>query len=276
MDYDWEWRQDGHIRNIDYYRHKGDKTDPAYMVYLLDHGQYPELNSCLCAYLSTHSHTLLIPYISLHAYVSKNNYKVLSTPVDKSYLSMIDNKKNFKDVFKNKSIAIVGNGKSALGRKQGAEIDNHDIVVRFNNFRIHGYEDDYGSKIDIFCPANGIPCDNKIAKICLYPFDLGHTYTYKFILTKITANYAKNVTQHYIDEETLLSLKAELSSWPSSGITVAWFIKKFCQPSHVSYYGFAFQQAKQGDMNHYYNLGARNTWLHKLDLESKLFLKELI
>lgn len=44
------------------------------------------------------------------------------------------------------SIAIVGNSPCALGAKKGQEIDSHDIVLRFNNFHIKGYEEDLGSK----------------------------------------------------------------------------------------------------------------------------------
>lgn len=44
------------------------------------------------------------------------------------------------------SIVIVGNGRSLLGSKLGNLIDSHDIVVRVNNFRIHGYEEDVGVK----------------------------------------------------------------------------------------------------------------------------------
>ena len=37
-----------------------------------------------------------------------------------------------KKLLENKSIAIVGNSESILSKKQGEEIDSHDIVIRFN------------------------------------------------------------------------------------------------------------------------------------------------
>lgn len=42
-------------------------------------------------------------------------------------------------------IALVGNSGSEIGNERGAEIDSHDHVFRFNNFKITN-EKDYGSK----------------------------------------------------------------------------------------------------------------------------------
>ena len=55
----------------------------------------------------------------------------------------------FKNLLEGKRVAVVGNAPSEIGRKKGAEIDAHDLVIRFNNFRLKGFEDDYGSKTDI-------------------------------------------------------------------------------------------------------------------------------
>ena len=46
----------------------------------------------------------------------------------------------------NGTIAIVGNGPGELGLNKGAEIDAHDNVLRFHNFLLDGYENDYGHK----------------------------------------------------------------------------------------------------------------------------------
>ncbi|GAA5039109.1 glycosyltransferase family 29 protein [Microbacterium fluvii] len=47
------------------------------------------------------------------------------------------------------TIAVVGNGSGPLGQARGAEIDAHDVVIRFNNFP-RGYETDYGARTDIW------------------------------------------------------------------------------------------------------------------------------
>ncbi len=47
------------------------------------------------------------------------------------------------------NVILVGNGKSVLDKKLGTDIDKFDIVVRFNNFQLEGFEEYVGSKTDI-------------------------------------------------------------------------------------------------------------------------------
>jgi hypothetical protein len=47
-------------------------------------------------------------------------------------------------------IAIIGNGSTALNKKNGNFIDSCDVVVRIKNFRLKGFEKNVGSKIDWF------------------------------------------------------------------------------------------------------------------------------
>jgi len=50
-----------------------------------------------------------------------------------------------------KRVAVVGNGPHEIGRGKGAEIDAHDLVMRFNEFKCGDpYAADYGSKTDIW------------------------------------------------------------------------------------------------------------------------------
>lgn len=51
--------------------------------------------------------------------------------------------------FKNKSVAVVGSSGNLLNREAGEEIDSHDIVIRFNQARVEGYEKYVGSRTDI-------------------------------------------------------------------------------------------------------------------------------
>ncbi len=55
----------------------------------------------------------------------------------------------FAELVAGKSIAVVGNGAGNLGSGRGAEIDGHDLVIRFNNHP-GGYEADYGSRTDVW------------------------------------------------------------------------------------------------------------------------------
>jgi len=49
----------------------------------------------------------------------------------------------------NQKVIFVGNAPSLKNQKLGTWIDSHDIVVRFNESPVAGYEDDVGSKSDI-------------------------------------------------------------------------------------------------------------------------------
>ena len=48
------------------------------------------------------------------------------------------------------NVVIVGNGASLIGRGLGGIIDSYEEVVRFNEFRTHGYEADVGNKTTIW------------------------------------------------------------------------------------------------------------------------------
>jgi hypothetical protein len=59
------------------------------------------------------------------------------------------------------SVVFVGNGYSALRSRQGSQIDGFDVVVRFNRFKLAPYEEQVGTKTDVWCrnvgPQGGSP-----------------------------------------------------------------------------------------------------------------------
>ena len=57
----------------------------------------------------------------------------------------------FDKMLKGKTVAIVGNGPQQQGKKTGAEIDAHDIVIRFNYYADkEEYYEDLGKKTDVW------------------------------------------------------------------------------------------------------------------------------
>lgn len=60
----------------------------------------------------------------------------------------------FSDLVAGRTVAVVGNGPGEVGKGLGAEIDAHDVVVRFNCFMTEGYENDYGTRTDIWSKAS--------------------------------------------------------------------------------------------------------------------------
>jgi hypothetical protein len=60
-----------------------------------------------------------------------------------------------------KTVCIVGNGDSLLGKGMGNEIDNHDIVVRINHCFTINLEKDTGSKCTHWCIHQNHACCTK-------------------------------------------------------------------------------------------------------------------
>ncbi len=54
-----------------------------------------------------------------------------------------------REFFADKTVAIVGNAETATRFENGALIDSHDIVVRFNTYQTDGYEKFVGGKTDV-------------------------------------------------------------------------------------------------------------------------------
>ncbi len=59
----------------------------------------------------------------------------------------------FKNLLEGKKVAVVGNAPSEIGRKKGAEIDAHDLVIRFNNYRLKGLKRIMAPKPTFGCAA---------------------------------------------------------------------------------------------------------------------------
>ena len=52
------------------------------------------------------------------------------------------------------NLIIVGNGSSLIDHKNGSLIDSFDTVVRFNSYKIKGYEEYTGKKTNIWFTVN--------------------------------------------------------------------------------------------------------------------------
>lgn len=57
---------------------------------------------------------------------------------------------DFREYCEGKNVLLVGNNLTALERKQGAMIDEYDIVVRFGKGIMPGYEEFIGSRTDVW------------------------------------------------------------------------------------------------------------------------------
>lgn len=54
------------------------------------------------------------------------------------------------------SVVLVGNGFSVLRGNRGKQIDDFDVIVRFNRFELAGYEEQVGTRTDVWCRNEGV------------------------------------------------------------------------------------------------------------------------
>ncbi|WP_304333629.1 glycosyltransferase family 29 protein [Brachyspira innocens] len=84
--------------------------------------------------------------------------------------------KIFEKLIKGKTIAVVGNGPQEIGKGKGKEIDSYDIVIRFNNFNIESFAEDYGTKTNIWIRNNQTEdVSRKFDIMCCWEIDLDRT-----------------------------------------------------------------------------------------------------
>lgn len=171
----------------------------------------------------------------------------------------VENK--FKSLIANKSIAIVGNGPSELYTNHGKDIDSHDIVIRMNNYRIDGYENDYGSRCDIWARGIGASdiLDNtkdKNYKACLYAADISK-FKVSYKLLRILERDIKNnnLISLAINNIVGTQIKKETGIYfPTTGFNTILYLLKNCTPEIVHCYGFTFNQKNiDGYATHYFN-----------------------
>ena len=61
-----------------------------------------------------------------------------------------ENSRDFERLVAGKTVSVVGNAPTEIGSGNGPRIDSSDIVVRCNNFKLCGFEKDYGTKCDVW------------------------------------------------------------------------------------------------------------------------------
>lgn len=141
-----------------------------------------------------------------------------------------------------RTIAVVGNGPCDSGKGLGAEIDAHDVVVRFNNYRIEGFERDYGSRVDVWVKCGAEDVDHAMR----HPGIRAVLYTRDIMDSGILARFARYPEEEmkdrivdYLDEDEMRVTVSRMRSYPTSG---AFFINRLSRLKDVTVdvYGFAF------------------------------------
>lgn len=167
------------------------------------------------------------------------------------------------NVGKARTCAVVGNSGNLKGSRYGPLINSHDIILRMNTGRVHGYETDVGDRTThrVMYPESGMDLDDT-THLVLFPFKIQdiewltkalttgfHGTSYMPVKSRIKAN--KNLVMvvnpafmKYVHETWLL----KKGRYPSTGFIALVMALHICEEVHV----FGFGADKDGNWNHYW------------------------
>lgn len=175
------------------------------------------------------------------------------------------------------SYVVVGNGPQLVGRGLGAFIDNHQTVIRFNEFETDGFEEDYGAKTDIWIVNKRLLADRELKRkrinvptwvICSNNYEYkNNTYT-----TDLFEAYATEKKLAVIPPEVFQALIARLDCLPSSGMAFAYwaFSQAGAGLDGSKFLGFSHLMGK-GFTSHYFRDTGQKDHIHQWQREKQIF-----
>ena len=156
-------------------------------------------------------------------------------------------------------VAVVGNSPVELGRGQGAVIDGHDVVLRFNDFDVRPpFDADYGRRTDIVCQTYpiGERMDGRTGLddalwLQRHAFNLFNPRDWSPVL----AMHARGRRFAYLPREAFLAAAREIEATPSAGFCIAHYMKGLRgRISRENFFGFSFvDQLEPGPAAHYFD-----------------------
>lgn len=182
------------------------------------------------------------------------------------------NEAEFLDYIFNKSVIVIGNSPMSLGSNMGSKIDEFEVVIRFNNFVTEGYNQDVGSKTNIWCIS---PALYSITPKPFAEFDYVISNDISFIktrqrqaqLTKILLSGAK----FFEIKSSMLLPKSNLRT-PSFGLLMLLYLATHrSKMKKLACFGFNLSE-QTGVIKHYFNSdGGKSPTFHSWDIERGVY-----
>ena len=152
-------------------------------------------------------------------------------------------------------IIAIGNGDSVLNHKFGNKIDDFDIVLRTNNYKIEGYEEYIGKKTTFWARSDSkgiINRDFKQFQKVLFCLPL-RNFSDKKRMDYVKSVFTKN--SEIVDKNIVMAAQQKIESpnysWPSTGlIALEWLLSKY---EKVHIFGFDCFRKSDGFPRYYYN-----------------------
>ena len=173
-----------------------------------------------------------------------------------------------------RSVAMVGNAATILQRQNGALIDSHDLVIRFNRAHVAGIEDKIGSRTDLLV-ANAA---NSLEKAPSPAETLKPRWVLCFVQPQANADLAP--FRAWVGEvPTVITLSPDILEFATTGRTrgltlgtyTLYTLLKLLSLERLFVTGFTMYGAAGGDSQKYYDPGSRAGSYHDLDEEARLF-----
>lgn len=182
-----------------------------------------------------------------------------------------------------KRLILVGNGPSIKEATLGKEIDKFDIVVRFNNFQLAGYEDFTGLKTDIVCRRS---CDDvrlhdskELSKIINFVTYGKWTGGMEQVAKQLKMYYKSKI--HTVESVeckefgAAANLNQPMPEFASIGLLAAAWFAKYYDPALITIHGFDnFRKNAAGLVDHYFPKACHDQNYHS-GLKEKLFIEKL-
>lgn len=173
-----------------------------------------------------------------------------------------------------RSVAMVGNAATILERQNGALIDSHDLVIRFNRAHVAGIEDKIGSRTDLLV-ANAANSFQKAPS----PTD---TVRPRWVLCFVQPQPGLNVEpfREWVgDVPTVITLSPDILEFARTdrkrGLTLGTYtlytLLKLLPVERLFVTGFTMYGAAGGASSKYYEPGSRAGSYHDVDEEAQLF-----
>lgn len=191
------------------------------------------------------------------------------------------NEHPFERFVSGKTVALIGNGPSEVGKGLGDEIDAHDIVIRINNYVIKGHEADYGNRTDIWAKRTDHIQDHHIRderiKLVIYESDFNRIPFLDGYLDAIESDMNRGEVDYCAQEDKQDYMDAVLA-YPTTGAQICEKLRK-SNALAVDLYGFSFltqDKVTNQSFTHYGNdispedlLKGLNNSHHRVDREAE-------
>ena len=198
-------------------------------------------------------------FVLVSKFAKENN--ITSAQIEKTYfiynyMNNIRNNNVIEELLKGKSVAIVGNGPSEIGKNKGKEIDSHDIVIRINNYVISGYENDYGTKTNIWVRGSGSPqvedrTQHNEYLAVLWEADYEHFPIFFNHIDILYRDAKNNIIFSNFDFRIHKEIKEKSKiNFPTSGLMCIYWLHSL-KLKKLSYYGFSFLDGANKNIHYY-------------------------